>query len=58
MNIIRLLMKYILLINRFEDINLNTIHSKFGETKTILTGTNVIVTFFVDGISPKEFVSY
>ena len=46
MNIIRLLMKYILLINRFEDINLNTIRSKFGQTKTILTDTNVIVTFF------------
>jgi hypothetical protein len=45
-SIIRLIRKYILIVNQIKDKNVNTIHYKLGQIQTSLTGTNPIVTFF------------
>ena len=39
-------MEYIFIINLFENININTIYYKLGQSYTNLTGTLPIITFF------------
>jgi hypothetical protein len=53
-NIIRFVRKCTFVINRFRDINVNTIHCKLDQTWTTLIVTNTIVAFFY---GQSEYVS-